>query len=304
MIADAAPAATLAVVIVCHDSGATLSDCLARVAASAAVTRVLLVDNASTDDAPAQAIAAAGARLPVELIRNPDNPGFGIACNQGARAAGAVDWLCFLNPDCLVEPDSFTRLLAVAVADPALALLGADVVGARGVPEPAARRNDPDLRRILASMGIAAGGGAAATLHRPRGDEPVQSVDAPSGALLLVRRTAFEAIGGFDPGYRLHAEDLDLARRLRQGGGRVAVANEVRVVHIKGSSSHHRPWFVTWNKHLGLTRYFRKFGAGGRLATPLAIAGVWLSFVLALPRLALRSFGSPAPGRGFPPVKN
>jgi hypothetical protein len=289
----------LAVVIVCHDSGATLAECVTRVANAAAVTRLVLVDNASADGAPERAVAIVGSRLPVELLRNPDNPGFGTACNQGARAAGAVDWLCFLNPDCLVEPDSFVRLLAIGAADPSLALLGADVVDGCGQPEPAARRNDPDLRRILASMGIVRRTGDAGALHRERGDEPVQAVDAPSGALLLVRRSAYAAIGGFDPAYRLHAEDLDLARRLRQGGGRVAVANAVRVVHIKGTSSVHRPWFVAWNKHRGLTRYFLKFGAGGSWATPLAIAGVWLKFVLGLPRLVRAAARSSAtePGR-------
>ncbi len=303
MSADAEPGLpTLAVVVVCHDSAATLADCVARIAAARGVSRLVLVDNASSDGAPARALDAARAVLPTELHRNPDNPGFGIACNQGARAAGAVDWLCFLNPDCLVEPDSFARLLAVAAGDSDLALLGADVVDAEGAPEPAARRNDPDLRRILASMGLGSRADPAARLHRARSAAALQTVDAPSGALLLVRRTAFEAIGGFDPGYRLHAEDLDLARRLRAGGGRVAVANDVRVVHVKGTSSVHRPWFVAWNKHRGLARYFLRFGAGSPLATPLAIAGVWLKFALGVPRLAWRSIVSPASVRGVPRV--
>lgn len=296
---DPAPQ-TLAVVVVCHDSGATLADCVARIAAAGAVTRLVLVDNASSDGAPERALAATAGEPPTELIRNADNPGFGIACNQGARAAGAVDWLCFLNPDCLIEPDSFARLLSIAAGDPMLVLLGADVVDAHGVPEPAARRNDPSLSRILASFGLGTTNAPGARLHQPRSDSVVQRVDASSGALMLVRRSAFAAIGGFDPGYRLHAEDLDLARRLRLAGGHVAVANEVRVVHLKGTSSLRRPWFVAWNKHRGLTRYFLKFGAGSPLATPLAVAGVWLKFALMLPRLVKVSIAGPHPIQGYP----
>lgn len=295
---------TLAVVVVCHDSGATLADCIARVTAAVGVTRLVLVDNASTDGAPEAVLAAINTRLPVDLIRNSDNPGFGVACNQGARAAGAVDWLCFLNPDCLVEPDSFARLLAVAAGDSTLVLLGADVVDAQGAPEPAARRNDPSLSRILASFGHGTTDAASTRLHQPRSSSDVQRVDAGSGALMLVRRSAFAAIGGFDPGYRLHAEDLDLARRLRLAGGQVAVANTVRVVHLKGTSSLRRPWFVAWNKHRGLARYFLKFGAGSPLATPLAVAGVWLKLCLMLPRLVKSSITGSASDSGLPRVED
>ncbi|HET7843813.1 MAG TPA: glycosyltransferase family 2 protein, partial [Xanthomonadales bacterium] len=88
---------------------------------------------------------------------------------------------------------------------------------------------------------------------------PVARVDAVSGALMLVPRAAFAALGGFDDGYRLHCEDLDLCRRARDAGLSVLVANEVPVVHAKGGSSGGRPLFVRWYKHRGMWRYYRKF---------------------------------------------
>ena len=103
----------------------------------------------------------------------------------------------------------------------------------------------------------------------------LQPVDAVSGALMLLPRTLFDRIGGFDIGYRLHAEDLDLCRRARMAGATVAVANDVRVLHLRGVSSRSRPFFVEWHKHRGLWRYFRRFEAPSR-ALPVRL-GVWLA---------------------------
>jgi GT2 family glycosyltransferase len=108
-----------------------------------------------------------------------------------------------------------------------------------------------------------------------------------SGALLLLPRTLFARIGGFDEGYRLHAEDLDFCRRVREAGGTVAVANDVRVIHVRGVSSRARPLFVEWHKHRGLARYFGKFEATRRsIAERAAVyAAIWARF----PFAALRS---------------
>jgi GT2 family glycosyltransferase len=118
----------------------------------------------------------------------------------------------------------------------------------------------------------------------------LQPVEAVSGALMLVSRALFEALGGFDTGYRLHAEDLDLCRRAREAGALVAVANDVRVVHIRGVSSRSRPLFVEWHKHRGLWRYFRKFESGRRGVPVRAgvFALIWLRFPLAVVRAWLR----------------
>lgn len=120
--------------------------------------------------------------------------------------------------------------------------------------------------------------------------QPLQRVQAVSGALMLMPRALFARIGGFDPGYRLHAEDLDLCRRAREAGAVVAVANRVRVLHVRGVSSRSRPLFVEWHKHRGLWRYFSKFEAGRRgVWTRLGVfAAIWLRFPIAAARAWLR----------------
>jgi GT2 family glycosyltransferase len=108
---------------------------------------------------------------------------------------------------------------------------------------------------------------------------------------MLLPRTLFARIDGFDTGYRLHAEDLDLCRRARAAGATVAVANDVRVVHVRGVSSRSRPLFVEWHKHRGLWRYFTKFEAPRRgWPTRVTVfALIWMRFPFAALRAVWRS---------------
>jgi hypothetical protein len=273
------PAGAISAVVVAHDSGTVLPECVARLLATDAVAEVLVVDNGSRDGAPAALAAAPRLRV----LRNEGNPGFAVACNQGA-AASTAPWIAFVNPDCFVAPDTLARLRDALAADAALGLAGADVRDAGGAREPAARRRDPTLARLL--RGLA---GDRSALHLAAGPGPLTMVDAVSGALMLLARATFDRAGGFDPGYRLHAEDLDLCRRVRALGLRVAVVEAARATHLKGTSSRRRPLFVAFHKHRGLARYWRRWGAGGgAVGTALAVAAAWLRFALIAPWAALR----------------
>ena len=110
----------------------------------------------------------------------------------------------------------------------------------------------------------------------------------------MVRRDVFDEIGGFDEGYFLHAEDLDLCRRVRDAGWSVVCANTIRVVHGKGGSSRRRPLFVARHKHRGLWRWFVKFDPAARnpLLRAMVWAGIWLHFAMLAPLAAWREFGA------------
>ena len=301
--------AGIAAIVVSHDSAGTLDDCLSRLRAAEGIAEIRVVDNDSRDGTLdiVQRHALADPRL--RFIANPDNPGFAVACNQGAADTRAP-WLAFVNPDCLVEADSLARMRAHArvatgfgadgprdpgeYSDAAMrgkggdALIGADLVDEDGLRDPAARRRDPDFAAMLrdpsrARLGI--------ELDASRS---LQVVDAISGALMLLPRGLFECIGGFDEGYRLHAEDLDLCRRARAAGATVACANDVRVLHVRGVSSRSRPLFVEWHKHRGFWRYFMKFEAArrGGFARAAVFAMIWGRFPFAALRAALRAAGS------------
>lgn len=274
--------AGIAVVVVAYDSEETLDECLSRLRAAQDVEEIRVVDNASRDASIdlVQRHALADPRL--RFIANPDNPGFAVACNQGA-AASTAPWLAFVNPDCFIEADTLARLrgAALTLGD---ALVGGVLRGEDGALDAAARRRDPDFAAMLRSRGA-----RELSIQRDPA-RPLQQVDAISGALMLLPRALFARIGGFDEGYRLHAEDLDLCRRARQSGGVVAIANEVEVLHVRGVSSRARPLFVEWHKHRGLWRYFRRFEATrrGRLTCAAVFAMIWGRFPLAALRAALR----------------
>ena len=287
MIAANAVATTgIAAIVVAFNSEETLDECLTRLSAAEDVVEIRVVDNDSRDGSLdiVQRHALADPRL--RFIANPDNPGFAVACNQGAAETHAP-WLAFVNPDCFVEADTLRRMRAHALrADGGL--IGADLVDEAGVRDVAARRRDPDFAAMLRDP------------SRARLDveldaaQPLQAVDAVSGALMLMPRGLFERIGGFDAGYRLHAEDLDLCRRARAEGALVACANDVRVLHVRGVSSRPRPLFVEWHKHRGFWRYYRRFDASGdgRLVRAAVFGLIWGRFPFALARACWRARSS------------
>ena len=248
----------IAVIVVAHDSGPLLVNCVARVLADPACREVLVVDNASRDGSIEAVAALPDARLRIERMGR--NAGFAVACNRGA-ALTASPWLVFLNPDALVDVDTLGRLREIALRDATIGLLGADVRDAEGRREAAARRRDPTMARMWATQWARLPGGGAwagkGLEIEPR-VEALSTVDATSGALMLLPRELFQRIGGFDEGFFLHAEDLDLCRRVRDAGARVVVANRLPITHVQGSSSRARPLFVIWHKHRSLWRYFAK----------------------------------------------
>jgi hypothetical protein len=281
------------VIIVAADSGAGPAECVGRVLEGTTAVEVIVVDNASSDGC----VDAVASRWPddsrVRVVRLASNLGFGAGCNRGAAIATG-DALLFLNPDCAVAPDTLARLRAAS--NPAIGLLGVNIVDADGVPEPASRRRDPLLRRAFMTVtGLARferrwAALAGVVLPSASDRAPTEDVDAVSGALLYLPRAVFDRLGGFDEGYFLHAEDLDLCRRVRDAGMHVTCVNAIKVAHGKGGSSRHRPLFVARHKHRGMWRWFVKFDPAAR--NPLLRAavwiGLWLHFAALLPINAWR----------------
>ena len=271
------------VVVVAFHSQATILACLDRLLADATVRRVVVVDNASQDQTAARVDEVARRDARVRLVRNPDNRGYAAACNQGASALD-TPWVAFVNPDCYVEADTMSRLVAHGIGSAGAGLLGVEQCDANGAVDPASRRRDPVLREQFLRLGR-------------RGDwylgrdpaELLQLVEATSGALMLMPLGLFLQLGGFDENYLLHFEDLDLCRRVRAAGYEVRVANDLQVRHLRGVSSRQRPLWVHRQKYRGYWRYFEKFDAADTPA-PLRLLlrfALWSHFAISLPR-ALR----------------
>lgn len=272
-------------IIVAHDSGAYLHDCVQDLLAQDADLEIIIVDNGSRDGVPK--------RLPqhprLRVLRNADNPGFSVACNQGAVLARGRR-LLFVNPDCRFASDTVTRLCAHLDAAPQIGLLGAALQNPDGSAQSAAIRRTPrPAQAIRTALRMRTTDAPAPELQAwPDATPALRAVEATSGALMLMPRALFQSLGGFDEGYRLHCEDLDLCRRVLNHGLHIAVATDVPVLHHKGTSSQRRPFWVEWQKHRGMWRYFQKFDA--------ANSPPWLRLLVALgigahyPLAALRAW--------------
>jgi len=282
---DASPSlsavAPVSVIVVAADSGPSLRDCVRRVLACEVPLEMILVDNASSDGIP-QALARAhesDARL--RVVYNHANLGFGPAVNRGAAQSHGKS-LLVLNPDCLIDNDTLQRLLEMLAAHPRAGVIGAVVCDENGTPDPASYRRDPLMRRALNTLFKRAGEGI--NIEGPMPDTLVEA-EAVSGALMLMPRRVFEYLAGFDEDYFLHCEDLDICRRVRDAGYHVMLAGNVHVLHGKGSSSRHRPVFVSRHKHRGMWRWFRKFDPDARKPWIAAVVwlGIWTHFLLQIP---------------------
>jgi len=209
------------VVIVNWNSGRQLAECLESFAAVAgdgvAVRRITVIDNASADGS----CDALPASLPLVVIRNPENRGFAAACNQGARGSEA-DFLLFLNPDTRLLPGALGRPAQYlgSEANRAVGIVGIQLIGLDGqVARNTARMPTPwsMIGNSLALDRLMPSAFPPHFLTEWAHDE-TRAVDQVMGAFMLVRRTLFEALGGFDERFFVYFEDLDLARRARERG--------------------------------------------------------------------------------------
>ncbi len=282
------------VIIVAADSGTTLEACVAQVLASSAPFELIIADNASADGAIERLQQQFVADDRLRILRNEKNLGFGPACNLAAQQA-CGDAVLFLNPDCFIEADSIARLRDLLAQQNDVGLIGVCICEPDGRPARAIRRRDPLLRRALMSFsGLSRWEnrwpvlqGVEMPVLASAQKAEVEDVEAVSGALMFLPREVFEKIGGFDPKYFLHCEDLDLCRRVRDAGYRVLFAGDVRVVHRQGSSSRHRPVFVARHKHRCMWLWFRKFDPAARNPILRAIVwlGIWAHFAIVWPWL-------------------
>ena len=119
-------------------------------------------------------------------------------------------------------------------------------------------------------------------LHQqPLPDAPI-SVEAISGACMLVKPEAVASVGLWDDEYFLHCEDLDWCMRFVRAGWDILFVPSAPITHVQGVCSKSRPLFVEWHKHRGMTRFYRKFFrlSYSRPLLWLVITAIWSRFSL------------------------
>ena len=254
----------LSVVLVTRNSADFVAAAISSLAGVA--HEVIVVDNGSEDDT----VAIVKRRAPEALLfENAVNRGFGAAANQGLRASRA-DLVMFLNPDAELLPGAVRLLITVIEAHPQLALVGPQLIDSSGGLQtshaafrwPAERfwGHLPRASRALRSWRVGpqhvqrgVGGqqdrfavrAAGAVVDRDRtvalasATAPgVCTVDWVLGACMLGRRELLVMAGGFDEGYFMYAEDMDLCYRLWRQGYQIGYCPDARVCHLGNASGH------------------------------------------------------------------
>jgi GT2 family glycosyltransferase len=256
----AAAAVELSVVMVVYRTGPALQESLARVLDDPTPDEFIIIDNGSRPDEELWQDQAAAHDDRVRVIRGHGNVGFARGANMGAMAAhGRI--LVFLNPDAFIDGDCLSALQAAVDSAPSPRIVGARVLNIDGTEQRGARRGEVTPVTTLLSLTRLAHlrPFRGFEIHHEDDPTPDQSISVPtiSGACFAMTRADFSAMGGFDEGYFLHVEDVDLCWRVRKSGGVVLFQPCARVVHL-GSTSHTSPMKVEFWKGLGLVRYFRK----------------------------------------------
>lgn len=261
-----------AALVVTYRTGPRLVECLYALKADPAIGEIVIADNGNPLEVQAWlARFAEGCGGRAKLIRL-DNPGFGAGVNRAAAEASAAQ-LLIVNPDCVIRHGSVEALLAALDGARVPAIIGGRIFGLDGREQRGARRRTLTLARAL--------GLGRWTLEgepTPAGPVPVGAI---SGAFFLMRRDDFDRLGGFDEGYFLHVEDIDLCRRALEAGGSVIYQPLAGALHYTSTSETPRAE-VSAHKAKSLARYFRKFAHGPAQRALVELAVPFISLGLKL----------------------
>ena len=265
--------ASLRLVVVTYSPGESLAAFLSSL--STATTRpyeVVLADNGSTDGVPEAAVGPG-----VRLLPTGGNLGYGKAANLGASGFDG-EWLVVANPDVTWAPGALDALLAAAGRWPRAGCLGPAIRTPDGQLYPSARAF-PSLGRGIghALFGWWWPANPWTRSYRAEAGSPVEGRTGwLSGSCMLLRREAFEAVGGFDPSYFMYCEDMDLCRRLAEAGwDNVYVPTSV-ITHQGGHATSRSAGPMLREHHKALYRYLSRQYAGPAWTPVRALLGVGL----------------------------
>ncbi|HTR98214.1 MAG TPA: glycosyltransferase [Bacteroidota bacterium] len=293
---------TLSVIIVNYNVRQFLENALASVsrALEGIDGEVFVVDNASSDGS-AEMVRAKFPR--VCLIESERNVGFARANNMALRRARG-EFLLLLNPDTVVQEDTFSVMLRFFADVPDAGLAGCKILNPDGTFQLPCRRSFPTPWVAFTKIF-----GLSALFPKSRlfgrynltylDEDETYPVEAIGGAFMMLRREAYEKAGGLDESFFMYGEDLDWCYRIGQAGYRVYYVHATKIIHFKGESTKrsdideikhfYEAMQLFVRKHFGRSRTVRAF-----LSLGINLRGAAASLVrllrplrLALPDAAL-----------------
>ena len=281
----AVSAPTWSAVVVNYNAGEHLVACIESLLASHGdrLFEIIVVDNASTDLS-----LTTIEHLAVRIVHSPGNMGYARAANLGIAVATS-SYVAVLNPDVVVDAMAGLHLCAALDADATRAAVGPRIRNQHGVDYPSAREI-PSLATTVGHfvLGMVRPGNRWTRRYRQTDFDPSigRTADWLSGAALLLRRSALDAVGGWDERYFMFLEDVDLCVRLRAGGWIAWYEPEATVVHVEGVSRRSHPYRTIADHHRSAWRFAAAHWSGPRRMLLCPVAGA-----LAVRALALMAVG-------------
>jgi N-acetylglucosaminyl-diphospho-decaprenol L-rhamnosyltransferase len=261
--------------VVNYEAGPLLTECVESLLGdrtTGEAPEVVVVDNGSSDGS----VNLLAERHPdVRVLAQPTNRGYAGGANQGI-AATTEPVVAVCNPDVRVRPGTAAAMLERFEREPDLGAVGPMVVEPDGTPYPSARSN-PTLGDAVghALLGRLRPTNRFTSRYRQLEADPrvARDVDWISGAAIWLRRTALDEVGGWDEGYFMYFEDVDLCLRLHRAGWRVAYEPAGQVAHVHGASTERHPYRMVVAHHRSAFRFASKRWHGWRriLLVPTAV---------------------------------
>ena len=307
----------VSVIVVSYNTRCLLARCLDSLDASAAppAIEVLVVDNASADGS-AEMVAA---EYPEATLLEPgENLGFARANNLAAESARG-EHLLLLNSDAAVDPSTVGDLARFLEEHPAAGVVAPRLANPDGTHQPSARAFPCALNLFLEATGLERLLGRTTHGHF-RGDE-TRPVEYVSGAALMIRRSLWRELGGFDEGFFFYGEDADLCRRALERGAETWYLHSAGALHEGGASTAALRTNAAIEGYRAALLFIRKHGSAGAVtwarlwillgatlravasALPAALSPSWrarLQTYLAVARLALSANPYPIGRFGWP----
>jgi|SRR5579862_1536953 len=252
----------LLVVIANWNTRELLLACLNSVQASIGISmKIVVVDNASTDGS---AESVKGMFPDVEVISNQANLGFSRANNLAlVRFQDCGRYSLLLNPDTLVEPDTFKSVICFMDQHPDAGIAGCKVVTPQGTLDWACKRGflTPSLL-FYKAVGLDKRFPKSRRFGRYHltylDENQIHEVDSVVGAFMMIRRECLQSVGLLDDSYFMYGEDIDFCFKTKQNGWKIFYVPTTTIIHYKGQSTQKRSYRMIYHWYAAIGKFYRR----------------------------------------------
>lgn len=277
---------TLSVIIVNYNVSAFLEQALvsALKAMRGIDGEIFVVDNHSVDNS----VEMVKTKFPqVKLIENQDNVGFAKANNQAIRISSGK-YVLLLNPDTVVEEDTFEKCISFMDNTPDCGGLGVKMVDGQGRFLPESKRGIPypkaSFYKLFGLSKLFPKSKKFGSYHATYiGEDETHEVEVLAGAFMMLRKSVLDEVGLLDEDYFMYGEDIDLSYRILKGGYKNYYFPQTRIIHYKGESTKKGSLNYVYIFYNAMQIFARKhFSANNAKVFNIAIdAAIWFRAALA-----------------------